>query len=55
MFPVAEDDVRTTLPPLQKVIGPPAAMVGVTGVGFTVTVVPAEAGDVQPVAVTVTV
>lgn len=42
VFPVAEELVRTTSSPAQNVVGPPAEMVGVAGVGFTVTVVPAE-------------
>lgn len=42
VFPVAEEDVRTTEPPVQKVVGPPAVMVGTPGVGFTVTVVAAD-------------
>ena len=54
-FPVADDEVRTTLPPAQNVVGPPAEMVGVAGNGFTVTVVPAEGNDVQPPLVRVTV
>ena len=54
-FPLAEEDVNTTLPPAQKVNGPPAVMVGVAGIGFTVTVVPAEATEVQPPLVRVTV
>ena len=36
-LPVADDDVNTTLPPVQKVIGPPAVIVGVAGVGLIVT------------------
>ena len=35
-FPVADDDVRTTLPPRQKATGPPALIVGLTGRGFIV-------------------
>jgi hypothetical protein len=54
-FPVADDDVNTTLPPAQKVKGPPAEIVGVAGIGFTVTVVPADATEVQPPLVRVTV
>jgi len=54
-FPLAEEDVKTTLPPAQKVNGPPAEIVGVEGSGFTVTVVPAEVADVQPPLVTATV
>ena len=55
VLPVADEDVSTTLPPAQKVSGPPAVMVGAAGAGLTVTVVPAEAGDVQPLTVLVTV
>ena len=55
VLPVAEDDVNVTEPPSQKVVGPPGVMVGVAGIGFTVTVVPAEAAEVQPLLVTVTV
>ena len=54
-MPVADDDVNTTLPPVQKVVGPPAEIVGVAGKGFTVTVIPGEAAEVQPATVTVTV
>ncbi len=41
VFPVALDDVNTTLPPVQKVKGPLAETVGVFGNGFTVIVVDA--------------
>ena len=54
-FPLADDDVNTTLPPEQKLNGPPAEIVGVAGVGFTVTVVPADVAEVQPAVVTATV
>ena len=54
-FPLAEEEVNTTLPPAQKVVGPPAEIVGVAGSGFTVTVVPAEVAEVQPPLVTETV
>jgi hypothetical protein len=40
-LPVALLLVNVTLPPAQKVNGPPALIVGVAGLGFTVTVVPA--------------
>lgn len=43
------------MPPVQNVVGPPAVIVGEGGIGFTVTVVPAEGADVQPDTVTVTV
>ena len=42
------------LPPAQKVVGPLAAIVGVEGVGFIVTVVPAEVAA-QPAVPAVTV
>lgn len=48
MFPVAADEVNTTLPPVQKVIAPPAVIVGVVGNGFTVTTVAADDPEVQP-------
>jgi hypothetical protein len=54
-LPVADDDVNSTLPPAQNVVGPPGVIVGVGGRGFTVTVVPADGADVQPATVTVTV
>ena len=36
---MADDDVSVTLPPAQNVVGPPEEIVGVGGIGFTVTVV----------------
>jgi hypothetical protein len=36
-------EVNVTLPPAQKVNGPPAVIVGVAGNTFTVTIVVAEA------------
>ena len=54
-FPVGDDDVRTTFPPEQNVVGPLGVIVGAAGVGLTVTVVPAEAADVQLPLVTVAV
>ncbi len=54
-LPVADEEVSTTLPPAQNVNGPPAEIVGVAGNGFTVTTVPADAADVQPPEVLVTV
>jgi hypothetical protein len=38
VFPEEEEDVKVTDPPEQKVVGPPAEMVGVAGASFTVTV-----------------
>ena len=46
-FPVAEEEVNTTFPPEQKVVEPPAEIVGVAGIGFTVTTVAAEIGEVH--------
>ena len=37
-LPVAEEEVRVTEPPWQKVIGPPAEIVGIDGSALTVTV-----------------
>ena len=37
VFPVAEDEVKVTLPPEQNVVGPPAVIVGVAGGATTVT------------------
>ena len=54
-FPLADDEVNTTLPPAQNDNGPPAEIVGVVGNGFTVTVVPADVAEVQPPLVTDTV
>jgi len=47
--------VRVTEPPAQNVVGPPGVIVGVDGIGFTVTVVADDAALVQPLVVTVTV
>lgn len=54
-LPVVDDDVKITLPPAQKLKGPLAVMLGVGGIGFTVTRVPAELADVQLAAVSFTV
>ena len=37
-LPVAEDELSTTDPPLQKVVAPPGVIVGVDGIAFTVIV-----------------
>ena len=47
LFPVDAEDVNVTEPPAQKEVGPPAVIVGVAGVGLTVTVVAAEVAE-QP-------
>ena len=36
-YPAAGEEVRVTLPPLQKTTAPPGVMVGTAGIGFTVT------------------
>jgi hypothetical protein len=48
VFPVAELEVKVTEPPEQKVVGPPAEIVGVVGVGLTVTTVEAEVDEHVP-------
>ena len=55
IFPVAADEVSTTLPPSQKVVAPVTAIVGVVANGFTLTVVPADTAEVQSPLLTVTV
>ena len=54
-MPVALLDVSVTLPPAQKVIGPAGVMVGVPGIGLTVTAIAFDAELVQPFDVTMTV
>ena len=50
--PVLDEAVRITLPPMQKVKGPFAVIVG-TPVGVTITVTAAEVPPHKPVVVTV--
>jgi hypothetical protein len=52
---VALLEVNVTLPPAQKVVGPPAVAVGVLGNGFTVTTVGAEVAEQPFPSVTCTV
>ena len=47
-MPVALLELSTTLPPWQKVVGPPGVAVGVAGSGLTVTTVGAETALWQP-------
>jgi hypothetical protein len=42
VFPAALDEVNVTEPPEQKVVGPPALIVGVVGTGLTITTVGVE-------------
>ena len=44
----AMDDVKVTDPPEQKVVGPPAEMVGVVGAAFTVTVSGLDVAEQDP-------
>ena len=43
--------VKVTDPPAQKVVGPPAVMLGVLGSGVTLTTVAALANEVHPEAI----
>lgn len=52
-LPVAALEVRVTLPPVQKVVGPLAEIVGAAGSGRISTYWEAEAGEVHPFAVVV--
>lgn len=54
-FPLADEEVRVTEPPVQKVVGPPAEIVGVGGFAFTVTTVAADVAEHPEPFVTVTV
>ena len=48
VFPVAEDEVKVTEPPVQHARGPLAVIVGVAGSGFTVTTVAADVDEQDP-------
>ena len=52
---VALVEVSVTLPPAQKVVGPPAEMTGAAGALFTVTTVGAEVAEQPFTLVTCTV
>lgn len=49
-LPLVAEELRVTDPPAQKVVGPPAVITGAAGIGFTVTVTGAEAGETHPFA-----
>ena len=49
MLFTGEEDVNTTEPPAQKVVGPPAVMVGTDGKGFTTILVIVEVDRQSPV------
>jgi hypothetical protein len=44
------DEVKVTLPPAQKSVGPPAVIVGITGKALTVTDVTADVALRHPLA-----
>ena len=48
VLPVALDDVKVTDPPEQKVVAPPAEMVGVVGAAFTVTAIGLDVAEQVP-------
>jgi hypothetical protein len=54
VYPNVDEEVSVTDPPAQNVVGPPAEIVGVAGVGFTVTFCAAELPEEQPPAMTST-
>jgi hypothetical protein len=54
-LPLAALEVSVTLPPAQKVVALPALIVGVAGIGLTVTAVAADEALLQPLVVTTTV
>lgn len=54
VFPELTEEVKTTEPPAQNVVGPPGVTVGAAGIGFIVMVCEAS-GLVQPRAVAFTV
>lgn len=47
-FPVAWEEVKVTDPPAQKEVGPLAEITGAAGIGLTVIVTGAEAGEAHP-------
>ena len=49
----AEEEVSVTDSPAQKVVEPLAVIVGVSGIGFTVTGMLFEVAEEQPLAVTI--
>ena len=49
---VADEEVSVTDPPAQNVVDPLAVIVGVAGIGFTVTGIVFETPDEHPAAVT---
>ena len=54
-FPTGVLELRTTLPPEQKVVGPLGVMTGVEGVLPTVTTTGVDVAEVHPLATAITV
>ena len=52
LLPDDAEEVRVTLPPLQKAVGPFAVITGVLGLAFTTTVVGTDNNDVHPFTLT---
>lgn len=50
-----EEEVKVTVPPAQKVVGPLAVIVGTAGIVFTITFIGVDGAEVQPNCVCVTV
>ena len=48
LLPLAADDVSTTEPPSQKVVGPFGVMAGAAGTAFTTTFTEAEVAEQVP-------
>jgi hypothetical protein len=48
VFPVALEEVNVTDPPEQNVVAPPALIIGVEGMEFTVTTVGVELAEQVP-------
>jgi hypothetical protein len=48
VFPEALDDVKTTEPPEQNVVDPPAEIVGTVGPGLTVTLSGLDVAEQDP-------
>ena len=53
-FPVEAEEVSTTEPPEQNVVELPAVIVGVAGIGFTVTLITFDAAEEQGPSIMVT-
>ncbi len=54
-LPLTEDELKVTLPPLQKVVVLPAVIVGADGTGFTVTTIAFDEADEHPLTVIIQV